>query len=160
MAGVLNLRNVLELVIDGFDDGALAQKELIFQVHEAVLHIFAEFGDQLQMLVIEQFLKNRFGDVAPVAKQLAKQMLGELGQRHSVIHIACGQISGQQLTAVIDHHMQFETIEPAHRVLAPFGYTSKNLVGGDTRVVADTDRRRIDKTDAATATQLCLQVAP
>ena len=88
MAGVLNLRNVLELVIDGFDDGALAQKELIFQVHEAVLHIFAEFGDQLQVLVIEQFHKNRFGDVAPVAKQT----LGELGQRHSVIHIACGQI--------------------------------------------------------------------
>ncbi len=30
MAGMVNLRNVLELVVDSLDDGAFAQEEFVF----------------------------------------------------------------------------------------------------------------------------------
>ena len=45
--GVLDLLDVVDLVVDGFDDGTLAQQQLIGQGHEFVGHVLADFGDQL-----------------------------------------------------------------------------------------------------------------
>ena len=37
MARVLNLGNILELVIDGFNDGAFTQEELVIQIDECIV---------------------------------------------------------------------------------------------------------------------------
>ncbi len=47
MPGALNLLDVFELVVNGFDDGALTQQQLIDQGHQFVAHVPANFGDQL-----------------------------------------------------------------------------------------------------------------
>ena len=38
MAGMLNLANVLELIGDGHDEGALTQQELVGQTEQAIAH--------------------------------------------------------------------------------------------------------------------------
>jgi hypothetical protein len=47
MAGMLNLRNILQLVNDGLNDGTLAQKQAVAQGDEAVLHGSLELGNEL-----------------------------------------------------------------------------------------------------------------
>ena len=41
MAGVLNLTHILELVVDGFDQRPFAQEQLVAQVHQPIVHVFA-----------------------------------------------------------------------------------------------------------------------
>ena len=55
MARMLNLRNVLELVIDSFDDGTLTQEQFVGHEHQLVFHIGFEFGDELNALLHELF---------------------------------------------------------------------------------------------------------
>ncbi len=70
MARVLNLRDILELVDNRLDDGSLAQENLIQQVHELVLHVAFELGNQLDVLV-KKCLKELLGDVPSVGKKFA-----------------------------------------------------------------------------------------
>ena len=62
----------------------------------------------------------RLGQVAFVTKQLAKQPLGELGQRLDIGMVQRASSSSRQFTAVVDDQMQFEAelqpIEPRPRV--------------------------------------------
>ena len=78
MAGVFDLLDVLELIVDAFDDRPLAQSQLIHQWHELVVHVFADLGDQVQTTLpafVEQALRN----VAPIRDELAGQALGQVG---------------------------------------------------------------------------------
>ena len=45
---VLNLRDVLELINDGLDEGALAEQQPVGEVHESIAHVLAQFGDQVE----------------------------------------------------------------------------------------------------------------
>ena len=74
MAGMLNLRNILELVDDGFDNGALAQKNLVEVGQQFVAHVLFEFGDQVEV-VFGQQVGEPLGDVPFVGKQLAPELL-------------------------------------------------------------------------------------
>ena len=47
MPGVLDLLDIFDLVVDGFNDGPLAQRQLIDHGHQFVVHVPANFGDQL-----------------------------------------------------------------------------------------------------------------
>ena len=49
MAGMLDLRNVLELVNDTLDDGSFSQQQLVDQANETVLHVLPDPGDQLEV---------------------------------------------------------------------------------------------------------------
>lgn len=74
---MLNLGNVLELVIDGFDDGAFAQEDFVEPRHELVEHVFAQFGDELERLG-QVGLKQRLRQVAFVAEPFAPWPFDEL----------------------------------------------------------------------------------
>ncbi len=50
MARMFNLRNILKLVIDGFNDRALARQQFVFEQDQAVLHVFANHGDELDVV--------------------------------------------------------------------------------------------------------------
>lgn len=65
MTRMLNLRNVLELVIDGLNNCALAKQNFVNQLDQTVFHIFLALGNQLQTLFIELF-KQLLGDITTV----------------------------------------------------------------------------------------------
>jgi hypothetical protein len=78
VASVLNLGDVFELVMDGFDNSALAEQELIPQRQELRFHVLANGGNQLQAL-LEEGIKQLLGEIALVAEELAREPLGQLG---------------------------------------------------------------------------------
>ena len=51
MARVLNLRDVLQLVVDGLNNKAFAQQAFIQQGHQLVLHVAPHTGDELNILL-------------------------------------------------------------------------------------------------------------
>ena len=42
---VLNLRNILELIDDTFDDGTFAEQDLIDHRHQTIFHVSFDLGD-------------------------------------------------------------------------------------------------------------------
>lgn len=76
MATVLNLGDILELVMDCFDKGALAQHEFVPQWHQPRFHVAANAGNKLDVL-LQQLFKQGLGEIAFVTKQLAEQGLDQ-----------------------------------------------------------------------------------
>ena len=83
---MIDLRLILELVVDGLDDEAFTQQELVAHQHQAVFHIGVDAGDDLET-VFQQRLKERLREIALIAKQLAKQGFRQFGDRFMVIDI-------------------------------------------------------------------------
>ena len=52
VTSVSNLRDVLELVIDGLNDGALACQKLIVERHEPISHVLADGRNQLHPTLV------------------------------------------------------------------------------------------------------------
>ena len=127
MTGMLNLRNILELVNDGLNDHSFAQQELVRKVHEMVLHVFAQPGDELESLFKEQFAQ-RSGNVAAIPEQLATQVLDHANNRSPIIDIAWGQTTGEQFPLIVDGQVQLEAKEPAHARFATLGIRRKDAV--------------------------------
>ncbi len=48
MARMLDLTDVFELIIDGLNNGLLAQEQLVGEREQAIVHLFTELGDQLK----------------------------------------------------------------------------------------------------------------
>src|SRR5260370_42356895 len=80
MAGMLDLADVLELVVDRLDDRALAQEQLVRESHQAVAHVLAPAGDKLDRMLDAELLGQRLRDVALVAEELATEALDALEQ--------------------------------------------------------------------------------
>ncbi len=72
MTRMLDLRNILELVNNGFDNCSFVQQEFIRKVHKMILHVFAQPGDELESLFKKQ-LRQGGGNVAAIPKQFAAQ---------------------------------------------------------------------------------------
>jgi hypothetical protein len=49
MARMLILRDILELIDNGLENGMFTQEQLIQQGHEFVLHVTAQFGDEMEL---------------------------------------------------------------------------------------------------------------
>ena len=71
MARVFNLRDILELVNDGFDEGTFTEQEPIAQQHQLVLHVDFELGDQFNTL-LPKLVAQRFGQIALVTEELPR----------------------------------------------------------------------------------------
>src|SRR5450432_2244026 len=111
-------------------------------------------------MLAEKLLKQGLGNIASIGKQLAKELLGKTWNRLSVIDVPGGQTAAQQFAAVIDHHMQFETVEPAQRAFTALCDSLKHTVTVNTSVVAHHQRRRVDIADTATSSVLLTQISP
>jgi len=57
MASVLDLRDILELIVDGLDQGSFAKQKLIGHDHQAVFHVLAQLGNQLEMEILPELFK-------------------------------------------------------------------------------------------------------
>mgnify|MGYP001824657640 CR=1 FL=1 len=65
---MLNLRDVLELIDDGFDDGPFTKQDLVSHGHQAIFHVAAQLCDQLKIEQMPKLLKQRLRDIASIAK--------------------------------------------------------------------------------------------
>ncbi len=82
----------------------------------------------MQTRVGEQLCDEWLREIALVTEELAKQAVGQSGHRLAIIDVAGGEVHGQQFTVVVDHQMELEAKEPAHRGLAACGQPDKDLV--------------------------------
>jgi len=121
MARMLNLRNVFELVDDGFHDGPLAKEEFVHQRHEHIFHIGSNSGNELDVEGPEQFFTQLPGNVAFIGKQLAKQFSNHLGNGLAIIDIARCEQEIEQLASVIEDQVQFEAKKPTGGSLSALG---------------------------------------
>ena len=68
MTRVLDLRDVLELINDTLNNCPTAQQDAVGQGHQLVLHILAQFGDQLKVKHFAERLGQSLRDVSFIAK--------------------------------------------------------------------------------------------
>lgn len=50
VASMFDLADVFELVVDGLDDGALAQEQFVREQQQPIVHLLAQLGNQAQSL--------------------------------------------------------------------------------------------------------------
>ncbi len=107
MPRMFNLCDVLQLVIDSFNQRPFSENNFIGYAHEGVSHVVLDFGNQLYP-IHEQVLKQCLTYISFVAAQLSFNLLHEpaLLQRFSVIHIAGSEHEIQYLSFIIDNQMQ------------------------------------------------------
>lgn len=148
MARVLYLRDVLELIDDGLDERSFPEQQSVQQAHQARLHLLLGLGDQFDPLSKEK-IEERLRDIAFVGEDLAKQMLEQIRNGRTIIHLARGQGEVEQIAFVIDHEMQLETEEPAHAGVPTLGDAGEDLMLLDAGVVADRQVRGVHEGDAA-----------
>jgi hypothetical protein len=78
MTSMSNLRDVLELVIDRFNEGTFAQEKPVSQGHETIFHVLAQGCNELDILS-EQLVKERLRNLAFVTEEFAKEAFSQLG---------------------------------------------------------------------------------
>ena len=135
MAGMFNLRDILEWVDNRLkEDGAFAQ-EFIHQGHECVFHVRANTCHQLNIEHVQQFIAQCFGDVASIGEQFAKEFSNHIGdglailEEHSTfIDIARREQQVEQFATIIENQVQFEAKEPASGGFASLRQPRKDFV--------------------------------
>ena len=55
---MLDLRDILELIDDTFNDGSLAQDELVMQGDQTVLHVLSQAGNELNAKGLKEQFKS------------------------------------------------------------------------------------------------------
>src|SRR5262245_15134461 len=87
MPGMLNLRNILQLVIHGFNNCPFSQQQFFLQKQKAIFHIFTDVGDEFDAL-FQQSFKECLRQVTSVTKQLPKQASDQFGNWFTVINVS------------------------------------------------------------------------
>ena len=151
---MLHLSNVLQLIIDGFDDGSLSKQKLVGNAHQGSLHVVLQFGYQLYP-VHKETLKQILADISFVTDKFSIEHFHEclVVQRLPVVNITWCNHEVQQLTFLITNQMKFEAEEPSHGAFASLGYSLESLVYVYTLVTAYPKRCAVYKTDSRALTQ-------
>ena len=71
---MLNVADILELVVDGFNECPFPQQDFVIQVRERVLHVLLELGHKVYVVNEEPFEK-LLAYVSPVGKNLSEKPL-------------------------------------------------------------------------------------
>jgi hypothetical protein len=137
---LLNVTDIFQLIMNGLNQGALAQEPCVPQTHHAIFHVLAEFGEQCEPLAQEEVMQG-LRNVASIPTELPTPPGRESRDRAAIVDMAWRHPQGQQFTLVIDDERQFEAVEPPPRGLPSRGYALKDCVGGNPVVVTDSQRR-------------------
>jgi hypothetical protein len=78
--------------------------------------------------------------------------------RTTVIAVAWGQLTGEDLATIIDDQMELEPVEPVHRIFATLGQARKDTMRFDAAVVTNYWPGRNNKREAVTLTAARLQI--
>ena len=146
---MLQLRDVLQLVVDGLYHGPFAEQHLVGHAHQAVLHVVPHSGDELDA-VDEQLMEEFLGYVALVAHELAVDLLHEVLylERLPVVDVSRGNHEAQYLSLLVDDDVQLEPEEPTHGAFPLHGDALEHLVAEDALVAADAHGSGVDEVDA------------
>lgn len=74
--------------MDSLDDGSFAEKNLAGQGEQPIVHLLAEFGDELNALRDQQLLGERLRQVAFIFDEFAEEVRCQFGNRVAIIDIA------------------------------------------------------------------------
>ncbi len=157
MPGMFNLSLVFQLVVDRFDEHPLAQEEFICEFDQALFHGPLDGSEQFHALLQERGDQG-LREIAFISKQRPEESLSHLGDRTAIIDVAWGQGIGEQFPLIVDNQVQLKAIEPAHRVLATLGQSSKDAMLLDPAVVTDDQGGRVHQAQPATAASTRIQV--
>ena len=107
VAGVLDLTHILELVVDALNERALAQEQLLGEIHQDIAHVLAQFRDEAQALLQQEALGEGRRDGALIATEAATELAEEPAEEASdetrdrtrdrtpVVGIARGEADGE-----------------------------------------------------------------
>ena len=152
VSGVLDLRDVLKLIVDGLDQSPLAQEDFVRDCHKLALHVALKLCYQLDA-VHEKSGEEVPADVSLVSDQLSEDPFDEgfVPERIHVVNIARCEHEVQEFPLFAADQMQFEAVEPSHRTLPPLGESLEYLVGADALVPAHAQGGAVHETDAVQA---------
>ena len=147
--GVLDLRDVLQLVVYGLDQCPLAQEDFVRDCHKLAFHIALQLCYQLDA-VHEKSGEEVLADVPLVPDQFSEDSLDEgfVPERIPIVNIAWCEHEVQELSLFAADQMQFEAVEPSHRTLPPLGKPLEDLVEVDSLVPAHPQGGAVHETDA------------
>ena len=147
--GVLDLRDVLQLVVYGLDQCPLAQEDFVRDCHKLAFHVALQLCYQLDA-VHEKSGEEVLADVSLVPDQLSEDPLDEgfVPEGIPVVNIARREHEAQELSLFAADQMQLEAVEPSHRTLSPLGEPLEDLVEADTLVPAHPQGGAVHETDA------------
>ena len=111
-ANVLELRNVFDLIMKGFDEGWLTQQQCIDRWPPWVVHVLAGFSHPVQT-GLPKFMEQSLRKTAAIADPWAGQPGGPCGEGCPIVHIAGGNLEGQKFARVVDDERPLETVKPA-----------------------------------------------
>ena len=94
--GVLDLTDVLELIIDHFNQGSLPQQDLVDQAQQPGFHVFAEPDDQLGSLNPQEF-----EDFVAAVATIYKEALFDQQDCPVMVNTAWSEANSQQVATVI-----------------------------------------------------------
>ena len=99
---MFNLRNILQFVIDRFNQGPFSEQNLVGYTHQGILHIVLDLGDKL-CAVKEKVLEQCLPDISLVGTLFPLYVFQEpaLFQRLAVIHISGSEHEIQDFAFVI-----------------------------------------------------------
>ena len=151
---MLHLSDVLQFVIDGFDNGSLSCQQSVRHAHDGSLHIALEFRYQLYAIdkkPLEEFLS----DISLVPNELTVQEFYErlVSKRLAVIDVSWGNHEVKQLSFLIADEVQLEAKEPAHGAFAPLGDALECPMNVNTLIATHPEGRAVHETDAGTLAQ-------
>jgi len=146
MPCMLNLRDILQLVMNSLNDGSFSHHQLVKQRHKSVLHVPLDPGNQLDSLT-KQEIKQILRDVSLVTKELTEYVFDHIRHRFSIIHIAWCEAKGKEFSLVIDNEMKLKAIEPSHCVLATLSHVREDSMRANPTVMADNYGHRINEGD-------------
>lgn len=123
---MFDLAHILEFIVHRFDDGPFFQHDLIVGMHQAVLHVLSDLGDQMDP-VHEKLFKEVLAYIAFIAIKLPHDLLVEIIvlQRFPVIDLPLSKHKIQDLTFIINDQVKFEPEEPSNGTLALGGCSLK-----------------------------------
>ena len=145
---MLDLGDVLQLVVDGLDDGPLPEQQFVRDAHQRTFHVAPELRDELYAIDEKPF-KEVLADISLVRHKFPVDELHEsfVFERLPVIHIPRRYHEIEQLAPLIADKVQLKPEEPAHGTLAPLGDSLEDPVYVDPLVLAYPQRRAVNETD-------------
>lgn len=144
-----DLGRILEQVVDGLDDGPLAEHLLLPQGQQPVLHVPAHARDQPDALRPEALGEPR-EDVPPIGEHVPPEPAREQGPDPGVqvARVGPGEREADDLPPVVAEQVELEAVRPPHRIPPVRGRPGEDPVAVAPSVVADGDHGGVGVGDA------------
>ena len=108
VAGMVNVKNRHQQIIDRFYDGSFHQPPALMKEHQLIFQVFSDFGYQTQSL--KEKLFQQFSQITFVCITFTFYVLKELLKDCDVIvsHICRSDYKVDYLSQIVDYQVQFQ----------------------------------------------------